>query len=183
MSRKMIGFDLDGVLYNWHMAVYEFLNNTGVETGTFDEFWSGGHKVLNGESFEDYSSIKWHSLCNNPILFDRPEHFTNEVGFLQTLTKEHDVMYITARNQDVERVTKRMLKKYDFPNPEEVIFAKDKTVPVILNGVDLFVEDQIGNCRALKDLTKVLVFEQPWNKEIWSGFDTISSLEEVKNYL
>ena len=184
MSRKLIGFDLDGVLYNWHMAVYEYLNNTGVETGTYDEFWSGGHKVLDGKPFEDYNSVKWYNLCNNTILFDRPEMVNIAgVSFLKELTKDHDVIYITARNQDVENVTKRMLKKYEFPNPTEVVFAKDKAIPVILYGIDVYVEDQPNNILSLKDLTKVLIFKQVWNQHLWSEFDTITNLEEVRNYL
>ncbi len=183
MARKMIGFDLDGVLYNWHMAVYEFLNNTGVETGTYNEFWTEGHHMFDGTPYKGYRSIKWHNLCTNTILFDRPEHFTKSVPFLQELAKNCDLIYITARVPEVERVTKRTLKKYEFPNPTEVIFASDKTVPVILNNVEIFVEDQVGNALELKTLCKVLIMNQVWNTEIHSEFDVINALQEIENYL
>ena len=186
MTRKTIGFDVDGVLYWWHKAVYEYSVHSGWYSGTYEEFWTGDSWKLfgKGEPYMGFPTVSWYNICTNLLMLDRPE-MVNIKGtkVLRELAKEHNVIYITARNQEIEGITKRMLEEH-FPNPEQVTFASDKTIPVLLQNVDLFIEDNVSNCIALKPHTKVLVMKHVWNKQLWrKEFDTIDNLREVEKYL
>lgn len=168
-----IGFDLDGVLYDWHRVVYSWtIENTKDLDISFEDFWL------------DYIRKDEHKMLA-AFLTKVPIFVTNLImsepmrNMLWNLAKTNEIFYITARPQEVHFGTEWWIKTSKVPNPENLIFAKDKLPYIIEHDIDYFIEDMTKHAIALRKHTNVILVEKPWNTIIQDEFPTIHSVLEL----
>jgi len=162
----IIGIDLDGVLYNWHQAVYTELSiywNLDVE---FTEFWSGMYKTYKNEMF-------WDNLVKLKHLYSNQPPDQRNVDLVNLLSGKHTIYYVTNRPKEVYDVTLNWLKRYEFPSVKNLVFTDDKLVACNSLGITKFVEDRTANIdRLLSGDIEVYIIRQPYNQDDLYKFPT-----------
>ncbi len=172
-----IGFDLDGVLYDWHRVAYDWIVDVNENFDiAYDEFW-----------------IEWLDRDENHRLADflvRAPNFVTKIimsepmrEMLWGLAETNEIFYITARPQEAHFGTKWWIKTSKIPNPENLIFAKNKLPHIISNEIPIFVEDMTKHALALQNHTEVILIAKPWNTIIQEEFPTIYSVLELPELL
>jgi uncharacterized HAD superfamily protein len=168
-----IGLDLDGCLYCWHRAVYTYCVAFRNEKQTYEDFW---------RNYRTYPDSFW-DLTHSPDLYDKVMPTKDTLDTLQYLDScGHSLYYITNRHSELERVTQKYVDKW-FPQSMNLVLTKDKDKYARLFKIDIFVEDREVNAKSLKNLCLVLLMKQPWNEGYREGFECISKLSDIKNYL
>lgn len=172
-----IGFDIDGVLYDWHKVVYDWMldSNKGFDV-PYDNFWTDWLDQDEQHMLADF-------LIKTPIFVTKIIMSDTMRNMLWTLAKDFELFYITARPKEVHFGTSWWIKTSRIPNPENLIFAKDKLPHIINHEIDYFIEDSTKNALALQNHTRVILVEKPWNAIIQEEFPTIKSVNEVPNLM
>lgn len=173
---KTLGFDLDGVIYPWHDAVYNYVTTHMGVTETFENFWT--------EFDANYTDIWRQNILDTLHLYanivPKPRHLL----LLHELSKRYRIIYITARDEiKLGWVTHNYLKRYNYPNYEEVYFSKFKRPIIIEQEVDFFVEDKKSHVQELIGFTDLILMKTIYNKDIWDVVSTIRSLDELPETL
>ena len=172
-----IGFDLDGVLYDWHRVTYEFVVDSNKNFDVpFDEFWTDWLNQDENHMLADF-------LMMTPIFVTKIIMSDTMRNTLWTLAETNELFYITARPQEVHSGTEWWIKSSRIPNPENLIFAKDKLPHIINNEIAIFVEDMVKHALALQNHTEVILVEKPWNTIIQEEFPTIFSVNQLPELL
>jgi 5'(3')-deoxyribonucleotidase len=175
---KVIGIDLDGVLYPWHDIIYKEHKLSGKTDLSFYEFWK--------QSWDDYYSddsrkLYWDNICQIPIYYQRSLISPGDLDVLNFLAKKADIYYITARPKSLEFVTRSWLKENKLPYYGNVIFAEDKLPHIILLGCDYFIDDKIDTIENIKDHTNAILFKtRRHSKKDVKDYTWISHLGELK---
>lgn len=178
-----IAFDLDGVLYPWHEAVYSFLKemNKIKNTETFYEFWYNYKKYL------DESEIKY--LASLEHLYNRMVPNKTVINAVQKLSdKGHTIYYITKRPESCRFVTEKFIQKF-FPQSNNVVIVSDnKAKEALLLEIDIFIEDQINSAEELYGICDVYIISRPWNIDYRRtlserGIKVFDSTIECINYI
>ena len=151
---KVIGFDIDGVLYPWHLYVYQDLYNSGEIDYTYDYFW----KYISSS----YSQERWESILEN-FNFFRGDFYDGASEMLNEYSNYYDIFYLTSRPEKAYQLTREQLDKYRFPNPDNLIITKNKVDVISDVQPDYFVEDNKKYISDLYDLTQVVAVKHPWN--------------------
>jgi len=173
---KIIGIDLDGVLYRWHLAVYSYLKEQGRKLPEYSEFWAQFDKILPEKEID--------FLLELPLLYEKMFPEKGLVEYLWKLSNlGHTIYYITARHKEVETTTELYLERYYFPQVRNLIFSKDKDKYVRLLEIDIFVEDQYKYAEKLRNLCKVILRRQPWNEMYEDEFEFIDKIQDLDKYL
>ena len=172
-----IGFDLDGVMYDWHQSAYDWCTRSGVTNVDWETFWL--------EWLPTQSTIFTNNLTGLQDLYENMIPSPKFFEFIRRVTKGHNVFYITYRPKEVERVTERFLKKYGYPNSENIIFCKDKVPPVLTNDIELFVEDRHFIANSLAPVCKTLLITKVWNRhaELDPRVIRINSIFEIERFI
>jgi len=155
---KRLGLDLDGVLYNWHNAVYTELQIYEDLDVDFHEFWSSIYTTYKTKKF-------WEYLVNLRHLYGNQVPSKELVEMVQNIGRRYSIYYITNRPVQVADTTRNWLNRYKFPYVRNLIFTKDK--PAVCNSVDihLMVEDRVHNVIELLDADiNTIVIRQPYNE-------------------
>ena len=135
---QTIGFDLDGVLYNWRRAVWDTLLLEFHEKRTFFDFWN---EEEHGVSH--YNKMFWYNLIRREDLYENMLPAKNVVRTLKILSKRFEIKYITHRSEWVRYVTEKWLKNYSFPSIENLIMSeKPKHILVRQHDCAYYVEDR-----------------------------------------
>jgi len=167
---KNIGIDLDGVIYPWHDVVYE---RECLDKNVSNlEFWTKIHSL--------YSDFAINNLVQIQHYYGVKNITCENLELLNELSKEHALFYITNRNEGVRFATTSWMKRNNIPQRENLIFSSNKIVPVILNKIDLFVEDNIKNAIQLKPYCRVVIVKSMYNSIIDHDFETIQSFAQLK---
>lgn len=172
MGKIILGLDLDGVLYDWHMALYTYYQYEMGFTGTYQEFWQ--------EFINNFSRNKQEYLVSLPIPYEMivpPCHVTN---FLEFASNNSDIYYITSRHPDLERVTRRYLHRYNFPFQDNLFIADDKVTVCRFVGVTHFLDDHVEHVKAVNGVADVYLMAKPWNKEFQNDYKTVYNLREFR---
>lgn len=167
-----VGFDLDGVLYNFGDSVRRYLEYTGQghlwKSGpTESPFWN---------FFEDWgwTTQQFVDFCNKGadegFIFCGPcrEGAVEAVNLVKEMG--HEVIIITdrkfGRDPSVSKInTYKWLDQHKIPF-DEIYFSADKTIVP----TDMFVEDKIANYDALKAAgTDAYLMNRPWNEPVDDG--------------
>ena len=158
MSTKRIGMDIDGVLYPWHTAVYNYLRiYNGCPPPSYRDLWLDPHKYMSEE--------KWAYIASLPILYSTIFPRKGVLDLLNTQDKAgHTIYYITNRESHLERVTRKYLADHKFPQLSNLILTKDKEQEVRILEIDIFVEDRPKNLEKLAGLCRTIGIIQPWNE-------------------
>lgn len=179
MRKPVLGFDLDGVLYNWHQAAYDYLVRF---CGLIDE------------PYEEFLFVKSKFLSNKPKLFvenlvrleDLYYKFPakkEDVDTLQKLSKKYTIVYVSARPQEVDFVTRKWLEDFNFPNYKEVYLAEDKVREIRYLGCNYYVEDMSHFAVDISKVAEVFLMAKAYNKTYQQYFKTIVSVKELERYL
>lgn len=173
MSDIVLAIDLDGCLYDWHSAVHTFFEYEHNYSGAFDEFWT--------EYIPSLSKARQEYIVSIPFLYETQVPSKSTIDFLN-FAKENskDIYYLTKRPKDLERVSKRYFKRYDFPYPENIFFTDDKAMSCRYFGVTHFLDDFVSHVKAVSGIADAYLMAKPWNKEFQEDFKTVHSLKEFK---
>lgn len=173
MSRIVLGLDMDGCLYDFHSALYTYCQYELNYCGTYEEFWLS--------TVPNYSKEKQEYLIGLPIPYETQIPTKAVIDFLD-YAKEHadDIYYITHRPQDLERITRQYLKRYDFPFPENIFITGDKATTCRYLGVTHFLDDFVKHVKAVNGIADAYLMAKPWNREFQDDYKTVFSLKEFQ---
>lgn len=179
-----VGFDLDGVLFNFGTSVHDYL----IATGRGD-LWKSGEDLKPRWDFykafrDSWSDEEFVRFCNEGAdagYIFRGNVRDNAVDAVKAVKDAgHEIIVITDRQfgttpEVSHRATIEWWEEYGFPAYDEIHFSADKTcVPT-----DIFIEDKISNFEALWDVgTPCFLVSRPWNEER----DTIYRISDVSEY-
>jgi len=169
-----IAFDLDGVLYNWHLAAHTYLRVYKGIKESFEEFWRNPFELLSVDEIKYIATV--------PELYEKFIPSKDLLDMLHNLSEEYTLYYLTNRPISVENLTSRWLKRYGFPQDDNLIFTTDKGKYIRLLEIDLIAEDGGHDGKvaiSLKGLTDVILIRRPWNEKVWNQFITINSVLEL----
>ena len=163
-----VGFDLDGVLYDFGNSVRRYLDSIGrpysfhadkdePHTWNFFEHW--------GMDRHEFAQI-CHDGADAGYVFTGPAR-PNAVWAVQAVKEAgHTVVIITdrqfgSRPEVSHDNTRNWLAQHNIPY-DELHFSADKTsVPT-----DIFVEDKLENYDALVNVgTPCVLIDRPWNQD------------------
>jgi 5'(3')-deoxyribonucleotidase len=177
-----VGFDLDGVLFNFGQSVKEYLEAIGK-----DDLWKSGP---NPKPFWDfYKDWKWTTpqflqFCNDGAdagYIFRGNVRENAVEAVWAVKNAgHRIIIITDRQFGTtpsvsHEATKAWWKEYGFPEYDELHFSADKTCVK----TDVFVEDKAENFESLLAVgTPCYLITRPWNEDHPAGDYRISDVVE-----
>ena len=172
---KVLGLDLDGVLYQWHLAVYEYHRMYRGYEDDLSTFWSVHYKSL--------SEGDWEFLTNVDFFYSSIVPSPDCVNFLNNVKYRFELYYITSRPLFVKTTTEQYLKRYKFPFRDNLIFTDDKVNTARRVQVDYFIEDLPKNAELLSKVCDVILIAQPYNHEYWESYKTAHSLMSALQYL
>jgi uncharacterized HAD superfamily protein len=100
------------------------------------------------------------------------------------LANKYNICYITARPREAKMVTIQWLRRYKFPNNENLYFSEDKTIDLRTNNCTYFIEDHWKQevIDRLNKVTNVILVDRLYNKHI-TGVPRIKELKELKTLL
>jgi hypothetical protein len=171
-----LGLDLDGVLYEWQRVIYDEFVRQGKFTGTFREFWlQGGHK----DGHQD--CVKYHVTI--PTYYSATAPRKSAMNFLKWADSRFELYYITTRPENAVLTTQQYLRRYDFPQRENLFITDDKLTLVRLLKIDYFVDDLERNIVPLSTVTTSVIYARPWNEYLWELYPTVHSFPELRQFL
>ena len=171
--RKRIGFDVDGVLYDWHDVVHDYCVQ---ELGIKEDFLTFWRKIV----AEEYSKTFLYNLINDPLLVIKRNIDPPILKLLNDLSKKYEIFYITSRPNAVRNATQYWFRTNRLPQIENLTICQGDKIPYIKDfKIELFVEDMKKHALALKDITTVVLVRKPWNEEVQDQFICINSVLEL----
>lgn len=108
-------------------------------------------------------------------------------GVVETLKKlkeeGHKIIFITARNYgeyiDPYKISLDYLNANGVPFDKLIVDCKDKGKECVINSIDLFIDDNTGNCTSVNNKgIPTLQFDAPFNKDT-NKFRRVNNWEEV----
>lgn len=106
------------------------------------------------------------------------------VEILNKLKEEgHKIIFISARNRkeylDPYKISLDYLKVNKIPFDKLIVDCHDKGKECVINGIDLFIDDNTGNCTSVKNKgIPTLQFDAPFNQD-QNKFKRVCSWDEV----
>ncbi len=166
---KVIGFDLDGCLYDFYTPAYrELVDHHGV-TLPFYEFWTTQGNLL-VEFLGMDSSLSgefWRNFLGVESLYSSSKALPEDVATLNKLSKSWIIFYLTNRPKNCELATLQWLRREGFPQINNLFVVQGSKRGLIkLLKPDYYLEDRVSNIKDLQDLTKIIVKKQFYNKEV-----------------
>lgn len=175
-----IGFDIDGVLYPWHKMLHLWLQVNRNITESYDDYWANVQEKDGDWS----SSIYWSNMAGMRHIYEMYMPPQEDVDVLRRLSKDYNILYITHRGSDLERITRNWLDRYKFPNTDQLYVGNiPKSLSVRFYGCDYYVEDKQGIIESLIGVTDVICMKHNWNEEMWDLVPTIESLQDLEAVL
>lgn len=178
-----VGFDLDGVLYDFGNSVRRYLDSINrpygwkdgadePHTWNFFEYW--------GVTVEDFVQI-CHDGVDAGFIFSGPAR-PNAVEAVERVARlGHEIIIITDRSfgsspKNSENATTEWLAQHGIEY-DELWFSPDKTVAQ----TDMFVEDKLQNYDALRNAgVDTYLITREWNKV--PGGDARKRITDVLDY-
>jgi uncharacterized HAD superfamily protein len=172
---KSIGLDLDGCLYNWPNAVYEYYQVYRDYSKSLTDFWT--HEITK------ISKAGWDFLTNVDIFYSSQLPTEDCINFLNNIKYRFDIYYVTSRPELVKLTTEQYLRRYKFPFRDNLIFTDNKVNEVRRLGLSYCVDDMPHHVEALAKVTNIIMIAQPWNKYLWDKYPTAHSLMSALQYM
>jgi uncharacterized HAD superfamily protein len=171
---KVVGLDLDGVLYDWHSIAYDFACHYMGAKADYDTFWL--------RELPSWSVTAQENLTGNIDLYNKKPADKDVVEAVQELDIDYDVIYITKRPPQALGITYRWLDKSNLPNANYLYLTYNKPTVLRAQAVDYYVDDYPK--RELFKLTNLILVEKVWNKDIRDlAFSVVKSIAEVPQRL
>jgi len=178
-----VGFDLDGVLYNFGDSVKRYLDFTG----RGDLWKSGPTPVPFWDFYKDWgwTGAQFVELCNDGadagFIFCGPARDNAVAAVKKVAAMGHEIIIITDRQfgstpEVSHKNTRDWLELHQIPY-NELHFSADKTIVP----TDIFVEDKLENYDALVAAgTPTVLINRAWNQV--DGGDHRWRINDVKEY-
>jgi len=172
MKRNVVlGLDLDGVLYDYHWAMYTFSVCELGYAGSYTDYWI--------KEWPSFSNEKQEYLVSLPMPYEISEPSKQVVKFLKLAEKyANDVNYITSRHDDLQRVTERYLRKHNFPFQDNLIITREKDVQATLCGVTHFLDDMGKHVEKVSKVCSAFLLARVHNIHEREKYNTVNSLGE-----
>lgn len=171
-----IGYDLDGVLYDYHRALYTELVIYDKLEQSFYEFWHHGYKTYKSEAW-------WENTIQLQHIYGTQPPKQGVVELLKDQAKRHTIYYVTNRPLAVELATRNWLRRYDFPYQENLIFCTDKRPVVLEKNISIFMEDRLHNAEQLNDICELYLVRTHANEDHLNNYKWINSVMDLKGVL
>jgi uncharacterized HAD superfamily protein len=168
-----IGFDIDGVVYDFHRAVYPALRHTGLTARSYERFWT-----CEVNKDHDIHRDIWNSILQDESFFHNPP-IDLVVPYLQKLNIDHELHYVTKRHPALEEFTREWFMEHSIPF-SKLVFAQDK-VPHVKD-LDWFVEDNPGNAVLLYPHVPIILIRKPWNVHLREEFPMYDHISQIKGF-
>lgn len=179
-----IGIDVDDTITNSYKAIIKEVseyyhidyNNLLDKKMGYDEF-------LNNENFPNYTVFAFERYRH---IMEKVEIKEDAVRFINKLHDEgNEIIFITARHHgeydDPYAITFKYLSKHEIKFDKIITNRLDKDRVCLEEGIDLFIDDSISNCKKVKDAEiNVLLFDAPFNQNT-NDFKRVYSWQEVYN--
>lgn len=156
-----VGFDLDGVLYNWHASLRQHL---GLDESVAPDPTEWSFHEAWGMTLEDFLQAA-HEGVDADVIFSWGDPLPGaEECLARVKAVGHTIHIVTDRRAgspgNAQSNTMRWLHKHGLPY-DTVTFARDKTIA----DVDLFIDDKVENYDAMARAGKlVYLLDRPWNQ-------------------
>lgn len=159
----VLGFDIDGVLYDWHMPVYRYMVNNMQETRDYDQFWI---EVATNKKAEN--KMLWRNIVLDLTLYNKTAVSKEIIKMVNDLSKKYEIVYITHRDEQWTRFTTWMwLKSCGFPNYDNLeMSGRPKEKSIEMYKCKYFVDDRDYVLESIKDVTKAIGIKHPQNRHI-----------------
>lgn len=172
-DRKIVlGLDMDGVLYDWHDAVYTYYQSLKGYEGAYYEFWT--------EKIKTFSPEDWDYLVSLPFLYTCKIPTDRIMNFLDYCASRAEIYYITNRPDSVSRITKNYIKNSGFPYPDNVFITDRKDTICRYAGITHFLDDLEKNILAVENLTNAFLLARVYNQTYRDKYKTVYGLNEFK---
>lgn len=167
MKHLRVGWDLDGVLFDFGKSVQDYTRSLGLK-------YEWPDKAKENQTWDFYtqwglSTEQFIELCNDGVdagyIFRNNVHRGSHSALERVKLMGHDIIVITDRKfghpkSNSQKATKEWWAWAGFPEYTELHFSPDKTVV----HTDTFVEDKIKNYDALEAAgVDVYLVNRPWN--------------------
>lgn len=172
MDKITLGLDLDGVLYDFHSALYTYYQYEMNYGGTYQQFWLDYIPSLNKER-ENY-------IMSIPIPYETSIPSPRIREFLDYIKDRCEAYYITHRPEELERITRKYLRDYSFPFQDNLIMTGDKVTACRLYGVTHFIDDFANQVEKVSAVADAYLMAKPWNIDYQDKLKTVHSLKEFR---
>lgn len=167
--------DLDGCLYKWHSAIYEYLKLYKNYEGTYETLW--------GKDYLSFTNEYWEFITNVDFFYSSQLPTEDCVNFLNEIKDRFEIYYVTSRPLYVKLTTEQYLRRYNFPFQENLIFSNDKVNTARLIRADYCIDDLPKHIEGLSKVSKVVMIAQPYNKEYQEIYPTSQTLMGTLKYI
>jgi uncharacterized HAD superfamily protein len=184
------GFDIDGVLYPWHMLVWKwYVDKTGENISMVD-FW----KYPNGHVANNEGSPWVTEMVKNPLPYIAQPVHAGVLRAVKYIANHYadTIYYITGRPLHVRNATRDWLKHNRLPFAENLIFAdeyeldgvKGKEAAVIGTDCSYYVEDRPKYLETIPMFATTFIMNTPYNQyREFDGCYRIDDLDEIPVFL
>tara|TARA_Y100000310_G_scaffold308672_1_gene352033 strand:+ start:698 stop:1297 length:600 start_codon:yes stop_codon:yes gene_type:complete len=168
-----IGIDLDDVVCEFTRPYLEFHNEKFKTSFEFDEVTSHNLWEVLGLSFEE-TKLSIKEFQDNHLSVEDFPLFSNVKEFIERLSENHTLHFITARPKEIINETKSFLDKnfsnwdfnLTFSNGMHDNASLSKADICVKEGIGVMVEDNFNFARECAEKgIRVLLFDQPWNRD------------------
>lgn len=131
-----------------------------------------------------YSKLAQQNLVRTRHLYNTRTIDNLDLQLLRDLDNREDtIYYITSRPIEVKLDTEVWLKRNNLPQRENLIFADDKSIPIILNNIDYHIEDNKKHALNCNKYTNIILVKKPWNVDICDKFVCVHYVHEIRDIL
>lgn len=179
--REVFGYDIDGVLYDWHSVLYDHVVKEYGEKRSAEKFWKDAKN-----NNPPYTKMFWRNATENRAFLTKLMVDKEIVESVNRMAEVFDIYYITHRPKEVEFTTARWLKTNGFPFPENLIITSgDKAVPIKSVGCSYFIDDREHIVKSLKNVCNVIGVRKLWHEDKLEeqGFVFVDSAKELPTLL
>lgn len=173
--KESIGLDVDGVLYPWAESVCAYYKLYKNYLGTEYNFYKNFYKYVSDNDLQYIITLQdlYYKHTPSPSL----------MRLLNRLSEKFNIFYITARPEEVERVTRKYFRDFNFPQKDNIIFSEDKDVYARLLKLSFFVEDSVKNAEKLNKVCTTFLVRTPHNENYSGEVPMLNSILELERIL
>lgn len=170
--QKIIGFDIDGVLTTpdsnpWEEELVDYFQLERRPNSEMGDMM--GRYGLTREQMQDFFSTRSHFVFPKLTMREGANHFLQDLKSLG-----FTIILITARTNSPE--TPKWLERHQIPY-DLLIHEHDKLEPCVKYGLQLFVEDNYENAKAISTAMPVLLMDTVYNR-----LEDLNNVHRVQNY-
>jgi len=167
----VIGFDIDGCIYDFVTPAYKELTLYHGVTLPPIEFWKQTENLFSKEFWQSFLAIE--------SLYSASKALSEDVETLNYLSKNNTIYYVTSRPKNCELVTYQWLRREGFPSYNNLFVVQNGKRPVLESiRMDYYVEDRQVHADSIRDLTTVIMKNTPWNTQA-ENYIRINSIPQL----